>query len=70
MPARHMTRAALRARRWAAAGRELERCDPSRRGALLLLAEQVIRAHRKSNAIARKRGRDLMAETRRRLARR
>jgi hypothetical protein len=61
---RPVSRAAWRLRRWAAAGRELERCDPRRLGTLLVLAEQILRTHRK------RRERDLKAEIRRRFARR
>lgn len=63
-----LTRAASRARRWARAGRELERCDPGRHDALLLLAERILRAHRTLERSHKMRARDLKAEIRARFA--
>lgn len=58
-----VSRATGRLRRWAAAGRELQRSDPRRLAALLLLAEHILRTHRKHH-------RYLKAEIRRQFARR
>lgn len=63
-----LSRAASRFRRWAAAGRQLERCDPRRLGALLLLAERILRAHATRDRAEAMHDRDLKAEIRRRFA--
>jgi hypothetical protein len=60
----------MRARWWAAAGRELDRCDPRRHNALLLLAEAIVREHRKSDALSIKSSSNLKSKIRRRFARR
>lgn len=65
-----LNRAAMRARRWAALGRELDRRDPRRRSALLLLAEWVIREHRRKSDFDAARVRHVKYEIRQRFARR
>ncbi len=46
---------AAKQRRWTAAGRELQRRDPERFGALLELAERLLRIHRKQEKAVRRR---------------
>lgn len=64
-----VSRAAWRLRRWVAAGRRLETADPQRAAALLLLAEQIVKAHAMRDRARATRARDLIAEIRRRFRR-